>query len=125
MFIGQSVEEAESLGKGTIALSLRNGNLIVECPWRVITAEGEVISGYTDLLRDDSRLQADNVKRVLEGKLISEIRFSEPADLTVRFHDGTRLELFHDSFNFEGWQLSCEDGSFFVSLPGGTVTEFT
>ncbi|PYF08385.1 DUF6188 family protein [Ureibacillus chungkukjangi] len=122
-FIGQRVTEVNTDKKQPLGFSFENGNLTVECPWRLRVSR-DVVVGYSDCLLAPGEYSHKNVEKILMGKSISNIwHYEEISDLVVEFEDDIYLEVFHDSSYFEGWQLRGDNGLYLFTLPGGSYSD--
>ncbi|MDZ5473026.1 hypothetical protein SM124_15010 [Bacillus sp. 31A1R] len=96
-------------------MQFESGGLTVECPWRLHRA-GETVLGYTDL-RNSVKLE--EVACVLDSllyKKIIDIKFySDVNVLCIIFEEGYQVDLFHDSLQYEGWEVYTNSGFTFIS----------
>lgn len=92
------------------------GGLVAECPWR-LQCENKIMAGSSDSRDVPANVQ---LKESLIGCRVSEVNFMEEVKmLRITFSGSIVLDLFHDSCQFEGWELYSEDGFTFISLPEG------
>ncbi|MDI7741172.1 hypothetical protein QMK38_04080 [Lysinibacillus fusiformis] len=122
-FIGQKAIEINTEKNSPFGVSFEQGNLTVECPWRIRVSR-EVAIGYSDCLQAPGQYSYKNVEKILLGKRITEIfHYEGISDLVVEFEGDIYLEVFHDSNYFEGWQLRGDNGLFLFTLPGGSYSD--
>ncbi|RED66129.1 hypothetical protein [Cohnella lupini] len=98
-------------------------SLVIESAWR-LTKDQEILIGYYEYNHEQTKqLCINNFKEYLIGKRILNIDLNEIiGDISIKFEGDLKLELFHTSSMFEGWQLYGENGFLLLSLPGGRIT---
>ncbi|MGJ7913816.1 hypothetical protein [Neobacillus sp. LXY-1] len=100
IFIGQTVTEVLLIGLELIRVKFNEGNLNVECSWRLRNRRGIGIS-------DGKEMDVVSIlERNLLGKKITNVYHFEPTeDLIIEFNKELYLDLFADSTSFEQYQL--------------------
>lgn len=122
-FIGQVVTHVNTEESLPLEIVFEKGSLIVECPWR-LRKNKEILIGETDCISEPKKFSYKTVKKLLQSKTILNISFIEELILTFDFEENLKIELFHASSYFEGWNLKGDNGFNLLSLPGGEVSEF-
>jgi hypothetical protein len=123
-FIGQRVVRVnDRYPDRTFVLTLENGFLHIECPWRI--RRQVILIGSAECNQAEG-FSYRTVRKHLRKRSIAKIIHSVPtSDLSIEFDDGTTLDLFHNSACYEGWQLIGKEFDFhLISLPGGDFAFF-
>jgi hypothetical protein len=110
-FFGQKVTEVTLVGAELINVKFENGNLNVECPWRLRNRDG-ILVGATEQRGIDflSTLK----KYLLEIPITNIYHFEPTEDLIIEFNKELYLDLFADSTSFEQYQLYKGDSLFLI-----------
>jgi hypothetical protein len=101
-FLGQKVTEVILVGKELINLKFENGNVNVECSWRLRNQNGLII-GYSEKSGID--LLSILKKNLLEISITNIYHFEPTEDMIIEFDNKLFLDLFVDSASFEQYQL--------------------
>lgn len=119
-FIGQTLVDINTDNNSFLLLILNNGNLSVECPWR-LRSKKEILIGEVDCISAPERYSRKGLKRMLMNKKVKNIIFyKELFILSIEFEGDLLFDLFHNSNYFEGWVLQGDSLEIF-SVPGGEV----
>ncbi|WP_078410709.1 hypothetical protein [Priestia abyssalis] len=102
IFLGQKVTDVIPIGVELINIKFENGNLNVECPWRLRNRNG-ILVGSTEQPGNDflSILK----KHLLRTPITNVYHFDPTEDLIIEFNKELYLDLFADSTVFEQYQL--------------------
>ena len=110
-------------------LQLGAGTVRLECPWRIITAQGIAAASADHGQRFGLAEPVDATVRVagiLAGRTIERVEIDDvTADLRVHFGDGLRFEAWNASSGYEGWSLRGPDGYQIVAQGGGELAVWT
>lgn len=101
-FFGQKVTEVTLVGAELINVEFENGNLNVECPWRLRNRDG-ILVGSTE--QRGIGFLSTLKKHLLEIPITSIYYFEPTEDLVIEFNKELYLDLFADSTSFEQYQL--------------------
>jgi hypothetical protein len=101
-FLGQKVTEVILVGKELINLKFENGNVNVECSWRLRNQNGLII-GYSEKSGID--LLSILKKNLLEISITNIYHFEPTEDMIIEFDNKLFLDVFVDSASFEQYQL--------------------
>lgn len=120
-FMGQVVIDVNTEGNLPLGIVFEKGSLIIECPWR-LRKNKEILIGETDCISEPKKYSHKIVKKLLQSKKILNISFIEELIFNIEFEDNIKLEVFHASNYFEGWNLQGDNGFNLFSLPGGELS---
>jgi hypothetical protein len=102
------------------------GSLAVDGLWRIIE-DGQVRLTSRDHAKKFGLPEPIDAYREassrLHGRTVVEVRLTGPADLSIAFDGGQRLEVFTDSSGYEPWNLR-GPGVHLVALGGGGTSDF-
>ncbi|MFT8323013.1 MAG: hypothetical protein ABF649_19275 [Bacillus sp. (in: firmicutes)] len=122
-FKGQKVKKVKSEVGLPLGIFFEKAILVIECPWRLVHSN-QITVGFSDC-KQPSISSYKILEKQTKGKKITDIHhFENISDLIIELEHQVFLELFHDSTNFEGWQLQGDEGFLLVSLPGGGYEKF-
>lgn len=101
-FFSQKVTEVTLVGAELINVVFENGNLNVECPWRLRNRDG-ILVGSTE--QRGIGFLSTLKKHLLEIPITNIYHFEPTEDLVIEFNKELYLDLFADSTSFEQYQL--------------------
>jgi hypothetical protein len=99
--------------------------LTVSCPWRLVVAARIEFGASDEGHRFGLPATIDGCARVtarLAGRRVVAATIGDCGDLTLDFGEGIRVDVFHDSSGYEGWQCHLPGASApTVAVGGGEV----
>lgn len=119
-FINQELTTIENGTPFPLRFTFTDGGMCVECSWR-IRRKGRIMVGHHDFHHARSRKEAlQQLKDLLVAQRIKGVSLHEEFDLLcVQFSNDCVLEVFQDSYCFEGWELFGANDFSVIGLPGG------
>jgi|688.fasta_scaffold19985_7 hypothetical protein len=120
--IGEEVTEVTFLYP--MLLFGSNGQLTIECAWRMLDPSGQIIAGNYELKHPAT---SDQVEQKLIGALLNkkviDAKLFGISDLELTFENKYRLQAINHSGLYEGWNLRFGDSACFT-LPGGKLSGY-
>ncbi|MFB7140977.1 hypothetical protein ACFCYN_15105 [Gottfriedia sp. NPDC056225] len=101
-FLGQKVNEVIQVGAEFIKVMFENGNINVECSWRLRNQNG-ILVGCNEQSETDFLTILKN--HLLNTSITNIYHFEQTEDLIIEFDKNLFLDLFADSTSFEQYQL--------------------
>ena len=99
----------------------------VQCPWRIL-ANGRIALGNCDHNQSFGRIESvdgqKEARRLLDGEVSDLSIRAQTSDQVLVFSKGARLELFHRSSGYEGWECLTKGGLNVIALGGGEIAFF-
>ena len=99
--------------------------LNVQCPWRIVTAKGIVLTGsdHRQKFGLPEPIDAqDRALRLLSQHRVTRVSIIEKtADLVIDFGSDVKLEVFSNSCGYEGWNCGLKSGLQVIGIGGGTT----
>jgi hypothetical protein len=110
-FLGMKVNAVIQVGAELINVKFENGNLNVECSWR-LRNRNSILVGCSE--RSGTDFLAILQKNLLDTSITNIYHFEPTEDLIIEFENKIYLDLFADSTAFEQYQLYQGDGLFLI-----------
>jgi hypothetical protein len=110
-FWGKKVNAVIRVGAELINVKFENGNLNVECSWRLRNQNG-ILVGVGE--RRGTDFLAILHKNLLDTSITNIYHFVQTDDLIIEFENKIYLDLFADSTAFEQYQLYQGDRLFLI-----------
>jgi hypothetical protein len=120
--IGEEVTEVTFLYP--MLLFGSNGQLTIECAWRLIDGSGQIIAGNHELKDPTTREQVERLLTIsMLNKKVIDIKLFGVNDLELTLENKYRLQAINYSGLYEGWNLRFGDSACFT-LPGGKLSGY-
>jgi len=121
--IGQMFLEVDAVTSKLCSINFLNGNLSIECPWRIEYRE-QMYIGSADFqaIGNDNTIQ--KIEQLLAYQKVMNVKVNyQKGDLVIQFTNNIKLIIFPNNYQFENWQLKIQS-DVLVSQAGGEVIEF-
>jgi hypothetical protein len=103
-------------------------HLNVECPWRVVSAEGILLGSCDHEHKFGLPQPLDAVAAAIELLGLKRVEnlslATKTADLEIAFEGNMFLNIFNRSSGWEGWNLTSGSGTQIIALGGGDIAIF-
>ena len=110
-FFGQKVTDIIPVGTELINVKFENGNLNVECSWR-LRNRNSILVGASE--QRGVEFLSTLKKHLLENPITNIYHFEPTEDLIIEFNKELYLDLFADSSSFEQYQLYKGENLFLI-----------